>query len=384
MGGVLNGIRVLEQGTFITGPCAGMMLADLGADVIKVESSEGDPYRSYQGGHYSPHFQAYNRNKRSIVLDLKSSADQSVFNLLAAQCDVFIQNFRPGTAVRLGAGSERLCALNPRLIYASISGFGSSGPYAERPSYDSVAQALSGFLSVVVDSSRPRFLGPALADAITGIYAAYGVLGALVQRGRTGEGSLVEVSMLEAMAHFALEPFAAFFALGTTPTSSDRPRLAQAYILRTADRRLMAIHLSSLDKFWSGLVSALNAPELKSDVRFSTRQARITHYESLNAELDERFSRHDLAHWAEQLGRHDVPYAPINTIDEVTHDPQVEHLGLIVPVEGAHGGSRSVRPPVQFGGRRSSAVRAAPLLNEHGQSIRESLARAEQWPAMQS
>jgi crotonobetainyl-CoA:carnitine CoA-transferase CaiB-like acyl-CoA transferase len=384
MGGVLSGIRVVEQGTFITGPCAGMMLADLGADVIKVESPEGDPYRSYQGSHYSPHFQAYNRNKRSIAVDLKLPDERTMFEGLVRKADVFIQNFRPGTATRLGAGPERLCEINPRLIYASISGFGSSGPYAERPSYDSVAQALSGFLSVVVDSSRPRFLGPALADAITGIYASYGVLGALVQRGRTGEGSLVEVSMLEAMAHFALEPFAAFFALGTTPTSSDRPRLAQAYILRTADRRLIAIHLSSLDKFWGGLVSALDAPGLKSDVRFSTRQARITHYEALNAELDGRFSRHDLAHWAEQLGRHDVPYAPINTIDEVTHDPQVEHLGLIVPVEGAHGGTRSVRPPVQFGGIRSGAVRAAPLLNEHGQSIRESLARAEEWPAMHS
>jgi crotonobetainyl-CoA:carnitine CoA-transferase CaiB-like acyl-CoA transferase len=382
MDGVLEGIRVVEQGTFITGPCAGMMLADLGADVIKVESPEGDPYRSYQGDHYSPHFQAYNRNKRSIAFDLKHSAERAVFDGLVREADVFIQNFRPGTAQRLGAGPDRLCAINPRLIYASISGFGSSGPYSERPSYDSVAQALSGFLSVVVDSNRPRFLGPALADAITGIYAAYGVLGALVQRGRTGQGNLVEVSMLEAMAHFAVEPFAAFFALGTTPTSSDRPRLAQAYILRTADQRLIAIHLSSLDKFWEGLVSALKAPELASDVRFSTRQARITNYESLNAELDGRFSQHALAHWVEQLGLNDVPYAPINTIDEVTHDPQVEHLGLIVPVEGAHGGTRSVRPPVQFGRIHSSSVRAAPRLDEHGQSIREALARGEKWPAM--
>lgn len=384
MGGVLNGIRVIEQGTFITGPCAGMMLADLGADVIKVESPEGDPYRSYQGDHYSPHFQAYNRNKRSIALDLKEEQDRGLFDSLARQADVFIQNFRPGTAARLGAGNERLSELNPRLIYASISGFGSSGPYAERPSYDSVAQALSGFLSVVVDANRPRFLGPALADAITGIYAAYGVLGALVQRGRTGQGSLVEVSMLEAMAHFAVEPFAAFFALGTTPASSDRPRLAQAYILRTSDRRLIAIHLSSLDKFWDGLVTALKAPELGSDARFSTRQARITHYEALNTELDLRFSRHALAHWVEELGRNDVPYAPINTIDEVTHDPQVEHLGLIVPVEGAHGGTRSVRPPVQFDGVHSGSVRAAPRLNEHGKCIREALAQDEQWPAMRS
>src|SRR5229473_2950333 len=134
----LSGVRVVEQGTFITGPCAGMMLADLGADVIKVESKEGDPYRSYQGGNYSPHFQAYNRNKRSIALDLKHSVERVVFDGLVREADVFIQNFRPGTAIRLGAGPERLCAINPGLIYTSISGFGSSGPYAERPSYDSV------------------------------------------------------------------------------------------------------------------------------------------------------------------------------------------------------------------------------------------------------
>jgi crotonobetainyl-CoA:carnitine CoA-transferase CaiB-like acyl-CoA transferase len=381
MNSVLSGIRVVEQGTFITGPCAGMMLADLGADVIKVESPEGDPYRSYQGGHYSPHFQAYNRNKRSIALDLKSAADRDTFDGLVREADVFIQNFRPGTAARLSAGFERLSTLNPRLIYASISGFGADGPYSERPSYDSVAQALSGFLSVVVDSSRPRFLGPALADAITGIYAAYGVLGALVQRGRSGEGCLVEVSMLEAMAHFAVEPFAAFFALGSTPTSSDRPRLAQAYILRTADGRLIAIHLSSLEKFWEGLIAALEAPELASDERFSRRTSRIANYEALNAALDERFSRQSLSHWTERLNRNDVPFAPIHTIDEVVADPQVAHLGLIVPVEAPRGGAQAVRPPVQFGGLRGGSVRAAPTLDQHGAAIREALARGERWPA---
>jgi crotonobetainyl-CoA:carnitine CoA-transferase CaiB-like acyl-CoA transferase len=247
---VLKDIRVVEQGTFITGPCAGMMLADLGADVIKIESPEGDPYRAYQRGLYSPHFQAYNRNKRSIACDLKKPADRELFAALVAGADVYLQNFRPGTAERLGAGVARLAALNPRLVYGSISGFGADGPYAERPSYDSVAQALSGFLSVVVDAERPRFLGPALADAITGIYAAYGILAALLERATTGRGRLVEISMFEAMAHFAVEPFAAWFALGEAPRSSDRPRLAQAYILRTADDRLLAIHLSSLEKFW--------------------------------------------------------------------------------------------------------------------------------------
>jgi crotonobetainyl-CoA:carnitine CoA-transferase CaiB-like acyl-CoA transferase len=381
MGDVLRGIRVVEQGTFITGPCAGMMLADLGADVIKVEAPDGDPYRTYQGGQYSPHFQAYNRNKRSIALDLKSAFDRTLFDSLVREADVFIQNFRPGTAERLGTGSQRLRQLNPGLVYCSISGFGSSGPYVDRPSYDSVAQALSGFLSVVVDAERPRFLGPALADAITGIYAAYGVLGALLDRFRTGRGNLVEISMLEAMAHFAVEPFAAFFALGERPKSSDRPRLAQAYILRTADKELIAIHLSSLDKFWLGLVAAIGAEGLASDPRFSTREARINNYESLGAELDSYFSQRPKAHWVAKLGEHDVPFAPINGIDQVIDDPQVRHLGLIVPVESPHGVKHTVRPAVQFGGTHARQVAAAPLLDQNGPAIRAAIAAGARWPA---
>src|ERR1700729_2102169 len=195
----LTGIRVVEQGTFITGPCAGMLLADLGADVIKIESPDGDPYRAYQGSQYSAHFQAYNRNKRSLALNMKQPPDGELFQKLIREADVYIQNFRPGAAERIGAGAEQLLKLNPRLVYCSISGFGATGPYAERPSYDSVAQALSGFLSVVVDYQRPQFLGPALADAVTGLYASYGILAALVQRGRSSRGGLVEGSMLEAM-----------------------------------------------------------------------------------------------------------------------------------------------------------------------------------------
>jgi len=377
----LTGIRVVEQGTFITGPCAGMMLADLGADVIKVESPEGDPYRAYQGGRYSPHFQAYNRNKRSVALDMKRPDDCALFRTLIREADVYIQNFRPGTAERLGAGVAELRRLNPRLVYCSISGFGSSGPYTERPSYDSVAQALSGFLSVVVDYGRPRFLGPALADAITGLYASQGVLSALVQRGRTGGGCHVEVSMLEAMAHFAVEPFTAFFALGQTPSSSDRPRLAQAYILRTADERLIAIHLSSLEKFWEGLVAALEAPELGRDSRFNPRERRIAEYEALQQELEARFALQPLAHWVQRLHEQDVPHAPVNRIDEVVHDPQVEHLGIVVPIEeAAYGARQSVRPALQFDGVHARSVRAAPELDQHGEAIRAALSRAKAWP----
>jgi len=379
---LLKGVRIVEQGTFITGPCTGMMLADLGADVIKLESPDGDPYRAYQGDNYSPHFQAYNRNKRSLALDMKQARDCEIFNGLIREADVYIQNFRPGTTERLGAGAEHLRAINPRLVYASISGFGSTGPYRDRPSYDSVAQALSGFLSVVVDYRRPQFLGPALADAITGLYASQGILGALVQRGRTGQGCLMEVSMLEAMAHFAVEPFAAFFALGQTPTSTDRPRLAQAYILPTSDERLIAIHLSSLEKFWEGLVAALEAPELADDPRFNTRLNRIAEYEALRLELSERFGRKNLSHWVHQLGRHDVPYAPINRIDDVVVDPQVQHLGLVVPVESPHGGAHAVRPAVQFDQIRARSVRPAPQLDEHGAAIRAAMSAGGGWPSV--
>jgi crotonobetainyl-CoA:carnitine CoA-transferase CaiB-like acyl-CoA transferase len=377
----LAGVRVVEQGTFITGPCAGMMLADLGADVIKVESPDGDPYRAYDGEQYSPHFQAYNRNKRSVALDMKRKSDCVLFDGLMSHADVYIQNFRPGTAERLGAGVERLQQLNPRLVYCSISGFGSSGPYVDRPSYDSVAQALSGFLSVVVDYQRPQFLGPALADAITGLYASQGILAALVQRGRTGRGCHVEVSMLEAMTHFAVEPFAAFFALGQTPTSADRPRLAQAYILRTADDRLIAIHLSSLEKFWQGLAAALEAPELLSDPRFNPRERRIAEYETLRLELSARFERQPLDHWVRRLGAEDVPYAPVNRMDDVVRDPQVRHLGIVVPVESPHTATQAVRPAVQFDGSRAQSVYAAPLHDQHGEAIRAAVSRGDIWPA---
>ncbi len=310
MYGVLNGIRVVEQGTFITGPCAGMMLADLGADVIKVESREGgDPYRSFKTGFYSAHFQAYNRNKRSLCLDLKNGSDREVFYDLIRQADVFVQNFRPGVAARFGGDPNTLQSVNPRLVYCSISGFGPDGPYAKRPVYDSVAQAVSGFLGVAIDPDQPRFIGPALADAITGIYAALGIAGALVERGRTGKGRLIEISMLEAMMHFAVEPFMGYFALGELPTGADRPRLAQAFIVRCKDGRLFAFHLSSLDKFWEALVDASGATHLATDPRFSIRQRRIDNYHELSDALNAVFAKRDRNEWVERVSIHVRPAA---------------------------------------------------------------------------
>jgi crotonobetainyl-CoA:carnitine CoA-transferase CaiB-like acyl-CoA transferase len=382
MSGPLKGIRIVEQGTFITGPCAGMMLADMGADVIKVETPSGDPYRAYATGLYSPHFQAYNRNKRSIALDLKAADDKQIFDQLVKEADVYIQNFRPGAADRMGAGHARLSALNPRLIYASISGFGTEGPYAARPTYDSVAQALSGFLSVVTDPEQPRFLGPALADAITGIYASQGILGALVERGRTGKGKLVEVSMMEAMAHFAIEPFTALFALGQAPGPNDRPRLAQAHILKTADNKMVVIHLSSLDKFWDELVDAFGAPHLKSDPRFATRMSRVAHFDALHADLEAITLTKTRAEWVAMMDSRDVPFAAANSIADTVTDPQAQALQLIVPVEsdGPDAASFAVRPAVSFDGQRTKHVTPAPRLDADGAAIRLTLAKNADWP----
>jgi crotonobetainyl-CoA:carnitine CoA-transferase CaiB-like acyl-CoA transferase len=168
--------------------------------------------------------------------------------------------------------------------------------------------------------------------------------------------------------------------LNEVPSSSDRPRLAQAYILRTRDEQLIAIHLSSIEKFWQGLTAALDSERLIKDERFSTRQGRITHYEALGAELDALFSRHPLPHWVAALASNDVPFAPIHRIDQVVEDPQVRHLGLIVPVAAANGGRHAVRPPVQFDGMKFEQVTSAPLLNQHGAAIRKALASSEGWP----
>jgi crotonobetainyl-CoA:carnitine CoA-transferase CaiB-like acyl-CoA transferase len=380
---VLDGIRIVEQGTFITGPCAAMMLADLGADVIKIEAKgKGDPYRSFKTGFYSAHFQAYNRNKRAIGLDLKNLADREIFYALIAQSDVYIQNFRPGAAARFGADFETLIKINPRLVYCSISGFGPDGPYAQRPVYDSVAQAVSGFLSVAIDPQQPRFIGPALADAITGLYASLGISAALLQQARTGKGKRIDISMLEAMMHFAVEPFMGYFALGEEPSGTDRPRLAQAYIMRCKDKKLFAFHLSSIDKFWDALVEAVGAQHLNEDPRFSTRLSRIDNYDALNAALNAIFATRNRNEWNERFSAFDVPFAPINSIADVIDDPQAKHMGMIVPVAGRiEGAQHSVRPAHSFDGERASEVNAAPLIDQHGAAIRAALARAPAaWP----
>ncbi len=370
---VLSGITVLEQGTFITGPAAGMFLADLGAEVIKIEQpGAGDPFRAFRGGLYSPHFQTYNRNKRSVTLNPKLPEDAAVFDELVKDADVYIQNFRPGAAERLGAGEARLRGLNPRLVYCAISGFGQTGPAAARPAYDTVAQAASAFLKLLINPANPRVVGPAVADAMTGFYAAYGVLGALVERGRTGVGRKVEVSMLEAMSHFNLDAFTHYFSEGEIMGPFSRPSVSQSYVLECADGKWIALHMSSPEKFWQGLANAIERPRLFEDPRFANREGRIAHQDDLIDLLGGLFRQQDRATWCARLEAEDVPHAPMYDTEEAMQDPQARHLQLEVSAPHPEGGEwRTIRSPVSFDGARPLEVTAPPTLGADNDAIVE-------------
>ena len=387
MAKVLAGVRVVEHGTFITGPAASMLLADLGADVIKVEQPTGDPFRAFRGGTYSPHYQTYNRNKKSVTLDTRDKADLARFEALVAEADVYIQNFRPGVAEKIGAGETRLRELNPRLIYCAISGFGPDGPAAARPSYDTVAQAASGFLKLLINPANPRVVGPALADAITGFYAAYGILGALYEREKhnTDRGRRVEVSMFEAMAHFNLDAFTHLFSEGEVMGPFSRPSVSQSYVLPCAGGKWIALHMSSPPKFWEGLAKAIERPTLFDDPRFATREARIAHQPEMIELLSSIFRGRERAEWCRRLEALDVPYAPVYDTNEVPEDPQAKHLQLFVdaphPDPAIGGRWRTVRSPVSFDGERALEVTAPPLLGDHNAALRTG---ASPWASLSS
>ncbi|GAA3732482.1 crotonobetainyl-CoA:carnitine CoA-transferase CaiB-like acyl-CoA transferase [Sphingorhabdus rigui] len=367
----LNNITVLEMGTFITGPAAGMLLADLGATVIKIEQPKvGDPFRAFRGALYSPHFQTYNRNKKSITLDTRLPEDLAVFDALLADADVFIQNFRPGVADKIGVSPSRLQTLNPRLIYASISGFGNEGPDRDRPAFDTVAQAVSGFLRLLVNPVHRRVVGPALADSLTGFYAAYGVLAALYERERTGKGRLVETSMFESMAHFNLDDFTHYFSDNQIMGPYSRPNVSQSYVFECADGAWIALHMSSPPKFWENLATAVGQPDMLSLPMFESREARIANYENVIGFLAPIFKTRDRQTWCNMLRELEVPHAPVNTSQEAIESEQAKALQLCVEdPNGPHGVFRTIRSPVTFDGERALEVTAPPVLGAHDEEL---------------
>lgn len=361
---VLSGIRVIDMGTFITGPAAGMLLADMGAEVIKVENPDGgDPFRAFRGELYSPHFQTYNRNKKSVTLNTKIPEDLEKFDALVSNADIFIENFRPGVAERLNVGAQRLQAMNPKLIYCSISGFGSDGPDRDRPAFDTVAQAASGFLRLLVNPDNPRVVGPALADAVTGYYTAMGALGALFERQATGKGRLLEVSMLEAMCHFNLDDFTHLLSDDQVMHAYSRPNVSQSYVFECRDGKWLALHMSSPPKFWENLAQCVGHPEMLDDPRFNDRMARIDNYDAVRDYLKPLFLMQDRDHWSAVLTAAEVPNSPMYNSQEVLETDQVKHLGLQVEAPHPHGGVfKTIRFPVSYDGERNTEVTAPPVL----------------------
>ena len=376
---VLKGVRVVDLGTMITAPLAAMMLADLGADVIKVEHPEGgDPFRSFRGGHYSPHFFAYNRGKRGIKLDLRQEAGREVLHKLIAQADILMENYRAGVMDRLGFGRDVLMELNPRLIHCSITGFGATGPYSARPAYDSVGLALSGISSLLLDPEKPQVCGPTIPDNATGMFACYGVLGALYERERTGKGRLVELNMMEAAISFIPDPFANYTLLGIDNNPLTRVASSHSFAVPCADGKLLAIHLSSQTKFWEGLLRAIGRMDLNYDPRFANREARIAHFTALTQTLATAFVTRDRAAWMALLEAQDVPFAPIHSIPEVIADPQVQHLEAFRTLRHPTlGDLLTIRRPVRIDGGRDGSDLAAPVLGEHTDAVLAELGFSE-------
>lgn len=376
----LADITVIECSTFVTGPYATSLLADLGARVIKIESPpDGDPYRYFASdAFFSPNFAHLNRNKESLALDLKSEKGREVCLELVKRADVFVENFRPGTTERLGLGYDALRLANCRLVYCSISAFGQNGPYADKPGFDTLGQAMSGLLSVLTDIDRPEVMGIALSDYTTGLSAGYGILGALLARQKTGQGLKVETSLLQATLSFIGETAAGYLRTGQIPDRLARVKNAHAFAFLAKDGLPLVIHCSVPEKFWSAFLKAVDRTELAADERFRAREARKQNYAELERELEPTFATRTRGEWLERLEENDVPAAPLYNVAEVLRDPQVKHLGLVEEIEHPKAGKlKFVGPAVSFANLSREKAKPPPLLGEQTAAILTELGYGE-------
>ena len=373
MAQALDGIRILDLSNYIAGPFAAMLLVDMGAAVVKIENTNGgDPFRKWgrEPRMYSPLFRSYNRNKRAMTLNLRHAEGKEVFLRMVEEADVVIENYRPGVMDRLELGYERLSQLNPRLIYCGISAFGQTGPYREKPGFDTLGQCLSGLLSQIIDPQNPAPPGLAFSDHLGGMFACYGVLTALMAREKTGKGQKVETSLMEASMAFIGRSIIQYFATGDIPNVESRGRSAGVYALLAGDDLPFVVHLSHLNKFFVGLTRAIERPELADDPRFREHHDRLANYDDLKALLQETVRAKPRAHWLEALSRNDVANAPINRLDEVFGDPQVQHLDRIMELRHPkHGKMHTVRSGVNLSETPAQVSALPPELGEHTAEI---------------
>ncbi|MGQ0664626.1 MAG: CaiB/BaiF CoA transferase family protein [Pseudomonadota bacterium] len=379
--GALDGVRVVDLTSHVSGPYCTMILADLGADVIKVErAGQGDDARRMPpqiGGEGAP-FMLINRNKRSLALDLKDAGDLEACFRLAAEADVVVENFKPGTIARLGLGYDALAAVNPRLVFCSISGFGQSGPYRDRGGFDLMTQAMSGLMSVCgPEDGPPHRLPIPISDIAAGMFAAIGVLAALAARQRTGRGQRVDAALYDAAVAMGIYEAAGFFATGRRPE-----RLGQAHrgsapyqVFRTADGWLTVG--GATQHLWERLCHVIGRPELIADPRFATNAERVRHRPALVPLLEEVMSTKPSSEWLALFEAEGIPAGPVQSYDQVFADPQVLARDMVVEV--AHptaGRGKILGVPFKLSETPAAVRRPAPRLGEHTTEILGAAARS--------
>jgi crotonobetainyl-CoA:carnitine CoA-transferase CaiB-like acyl-CoA transferase len=381
MPGALDGLLVLDLTTHLSGPYCAMMLADHGAEVLKIEKPGlGDDARKmppFVGGESAP-FMIWNRNKRSIMLDLKNPEDQEKFLVLVDQADILVENMRPGTLDRLGIGYEALAKRNPRLIYAAISGFGQTGPYRDRGGFDLITQAMSGLMSTCgPEDGPPHRLPIAISDVTAGMYLAFGVVAALEARHRTGKGQFVETSLLEAATSQGVYEAAHFFALGTRP-----PRMGQQHrgsspyqCFKTADGYIT--FGASQQNFWRDLCGIVGMPELLEDARFKSNADRVKNNKALIGLLEGKMASQTSSHWLDQLEEAGIPAGPVLHYDEILTNEHMVARQMMVEVQHPTAGPiKTLGVTVKLSDTPGSVRRPAPRHGEHTDEILQEFIKA--------
>jgi CoA:oxalate CoA-transferase len=370
----LENIRVLDFTRVLAGPFCTMMLADLGAEVIKVERpQEGDDARSFGPfvGKESAYFMSINRNKKSICLNLKNRDAIQIVKQMIPKVDVVVENFRPGVMDKLGLGYQELRKLNRGLIYATSSGFGSTGPYSQLPAYDLILQGMGGIMSITgEDADHPIKVGSSIADIFAGVFCAIGILAALNHREKTGEGQMVDVSMLDCQVAILENAISRYFVSGENPVpiGNRHPSIAPFATLHTASGFLnIAVGNDSL---WEKFCQLIGKPELVKDPRFLDNNSRNTNWDSLKPILEDVLRKETKESWIEKLQAAGVPCGPINTIADVVRDPQVLHREMIVEVEHPVAGKLKMPGcPIKLSETPASVEKPSPTLGQHQEEI---------------
>jgi len=360
---LLAGVRVLEIAAYISGPYAGSLLAALGAEVVKIEPPEGEAFRIGEN-EKSAYFRQYNSGKKSVALDLKSASGVGLVRSLLPRYDVLIENMRPGKLAALGLGGEVCRAISRRLIYTSVSGFGNGGPLRDRPAYDSIGQSFGGLYTMMNDEGDVRLTGTCVADLISGVSTALGVLAALAGRNRTGDGVHIATSVLEAVSLLTVDAMTQALDKGMDPVRETRHSQAQNFCLRTASGDFITMHLSSSQRFWKGLLRAVGREELLADSRFNlySERTKPENFALIKKVVEEEFAKRPREEWERRLTEVDIPFAPALTMREVIAHPQTEWLELL---DRQDPNFALVQPPWRFDGTRPQRQGRAPRVGEH-------------------